>query len=143
MQQDDNTVLVQGTTMHRTPPTVKLEGAAVRGVRCVGLSLEHEEHAEHAEHEEQRAAVAPPAALEEDGELEFVYGVNGVETRALDKSVNEEELGVFISVTSDLKHAAKVSTVAFGLACTNISRCLDVSVWLGMHEHLSVWLGMH
>ena len=97
------------------------------------MSLEHEEHAEHEEHEEQKAAVAPPAALEEDGELEFVYGVNGVETRALDKSVNEEELGVFISVTSDLKHAAKVSTVAFGLACTNISRCLDVSVWLGMH----------
>ena len=92
----------------------------------MGLSLEHEEHAEHEEHEEheeQRAAVAPPAALEENGELEFVYGVNGVETRALDKSVNEEELGVFISVTSDLKHAAKVSTVAFGLACTNISRC--------------------
>ena len=115
MQQDDNTVLVQGTTMHRCPPTVKLEGAAVRGVRCVGLALVHEEEHEE-EHEKHGATMAPPAALGKDGhaaageDLEFVYGVNGVETRALDRSVNEEELGLFISVTSDVAHAAQVST---------------------------------
>ena len=81
----------------------------------MGLALVHEEEHEE-EHEKHGATMAPPAALGKDGhaavgeDLEFVYGVNGVETRALDRSVNEEELGLFISVTSDVAHAAQVST---------------------------------
>ena len=127
------------TTTTNNEHLVKLEGAAVRGARAVGISLEKEEEKKEFAvfkgvsqdgnyvdgRKKYKARITIPgtqdalssfdtaeeAALTErvydeftSGDntdvdrFEFVYGINGVETRPLDASVNEEELGLFISV---------------------------------------------
>ncbi|CAJ1426840.1 unnamed protein product [Effrenium voratum] len=73
-------VEVTGTRLARTKPTVKLEGAKLRGARTICIDLLAED-------------------LETAGKAGFVYGVNGVEERPLAKG--EEELGILIEVTGE------------------------------------------
>ena len=94
--------------MHRTPPTVKLEGALVRGQRTVSLHLEHEPFSTTTN---TTAATNPtnptnPNTIKDtqNKNINFCYGINGVETRTLNEKVNEEELGILISVSASKTH---------------------------------------
>eukprot|EP00930_Biecheleria_cincta_P087424 TRINITY_DN76657_c0_g1_i1.p1 TRINITY_DN76657_c0_g1~~TRINITY_DN76657_c0_g1_i1.p1 ORF type:complete len:680 (-),score=81.45 TRINITY_DN76657_c0_g1_i1:37-2076(-) len=75
-KQNGKAVEVQGNHLIKVPPAVKLEGAAIRGFRAVALELSHDI---------------------KEGQADFVYGVNGVEHRGLEK--DEEELGILVSVS--------------------------------------------
>ena len=80
-------VEIRGSRFVRTAPTVKLEGARVRGARRVCAAL-----------------VAPstravPRALVPDGGAAFVYGVDGVEARPVDAGAGEQELGLLVHVS--------------------------------------------
>lgn len=81
----DGIVELRGTSLVRTPPTVKLEGARVRGHRAVRLTL-----ADGASSADAAAASWAAGA--------FTYGVNGVEERAVDEGAGERELGLLVEV---------------------------------------------
>ena len=101
-QTDARTVLVEGTTMHRTPPTVKLEGACVRGQRLVQLELIEQQDLEQLD----KSKESKESKKIQESLTQFVYGINGVEQRPLNPDVNEEELGILISVKANKKNAA-------------------------------------
>eukprot|EP00931_Biecheleriopsis_adriatica_P074062 TRINITY_DN48220_c0_g1_i1.p1 TRINITY_DN48220_c0_g1~~TRINITY_DN48220_c0_g1_i1.p1 ORF type:complete len:691 (+),score=158.75 TRINITY_DN48220_c0_g1_i1:42-2114(+) len=78
-KQDGRFVEVQGCKLARVPPAVKLEGAAVRGVRAVALQLFDTPDSTHA------------------SGCDFMYGRDGVEQRHLE--AGEQELGILVSVS--------------------------------------------
>ncbi|CAE7330182.1 Fam98a [Symbiodinium natans] len=81
-KQHGRVVEVKGTRLTRIPPTVKLEGAKVRGFRAVAIDLLPD---------------TPDLPDVEAGNGVIVFGRNGVEDSVLNSG--EQELGIVITVT--------------------------------------------
>ena len=98
-----------GTTMSPTPPTVKLEGARVRGHRAVRLVLQD---ARDRGESSQLPPLASPTFAPAHSLSSFVYGEDGVEARPVDVESGERELGILVSVQPKVRTDVETSPLA-------------------------------
>ena len=108
-----------GTVMTRTAPSVKLEGARVRGQRAVRLVLENDESENVAKRPCDPLNTTSTSANERTSVSSFVYGKDGVEQRTIDSAIGEQELGILVSVRRKVNPSAAVFSHGEGKLATH------------------------